>query len=128
MPPRSRSCCPATTGSAPPPPASEPRQRPRRPGMMATMSGDADQHDWTRHRREVFAAKEQARGPPRGEVPRRAAAAAVQAIAAVYAAGVDRAPLRGPPDTGSRTIPTGLPGWYLRRQRSIAVDPEARYL
>src|SRR5690625_7435661 len=36
--------------------------------------------------------------------------------------------LRARPYNGIGTIRTGLHGWYLRRDRSIAVDTEARYL
>src|SRR5690625_6950855 len=128
MPPRSRSAGPAPTGTTPPPHGSEPRQRPRRPGMMATMSGDAEQQDWTRHRREVFAAKEEARRAAREEEHRRPTATIRQAIDAFYDAGIDPVPLRARPYNGIGTIRTGLHGWYLRRDRSIAVDTEARYL
>src|SRR5690625_1093653 len=128
MPPRSRSCCPATTGSAPPPPASAPRQRPRRPGMMATVSGGADQQDWRRHRREVVAATDDALRAAREAQHRPATATIRQAIDAFYDAGIDPVPLRARPYNGIGTIRTGLHGWYLRRDRSIAVDTEARYL
>ena len=96
--------------------------------MMATMSGDAEQQDWTRHRREVFAVKEEALHAAREEEHRRATARIREAIEAFYEAGIDPVPLRARPYTGTGTIRTGLHGWYLRHDRSLAVDTEARYL
>jgi len=96
--------------------------------MMATMSGDAEQQDWTRQRREVFAAKEEALRAAREEEHQRATARIREGIDAFYAAGIDPVPLRARPYSGTGTIRTGLHGWYLRHDRSLAVDTEAHYL
>lgn len=96
--------------------------------MMAPMSGDAEQQDWTRHRRELFAAKEEALHAAREEEHRRATTKIREAIDAFYDAGIDPVPLRARPYTGAGTIRTGVQGWYLKRDRSIAVDTAARYL
>lgn len=91
------------------------------------MSGEAQQ-DWIRHRHEVFAAKEQALRAAREEEHRRATAKIREAIDAFREAGIEPIPLRARPSSGGGTVRTGLKGWYLKQDRSIAVDTEARYL
>lgn len=91
------------------------------------MSGEAEQQEWVRHRREVFAAKEDALRAAREDEHRRATAKIRGAIDSFRAAGIDPAPLRARPYSGAGTIRTGLQGWYLKTDRSIAVDTAARY-
>lgn len=91
------------------------------------MSAQGDQTDWTRHRREVFAAKEQALHAARQAEHERATALIREAVDRFREAGIAPIPLRARPYTGSGTVRTGLTGWYLKQDRSLAVDAEGRY-
>lgn len=91
------------------------------------MSAQGDQQDWTRHRREVFAAKEQALHAARAAEHEKATGIIREAIARFREADIAPIPLRAKPYTGAGTIRTPLQGWYLKRDRSLAVDEEGRY-
>ena len=91
------------------------------------MSGEAEQQEWIRHRQEVFAAKEEALHAAREDEHRRATATIREAIDRFRKAGIAPVPLRARPYSGSGSIRTELQGWYLKTDRSIAVDTEARY-
>lgn len=94
---------------------------------MTTMSAQADQEDWSRQRRQVFEVKEQALQAAREDEHRRATSTIREAIARFQGAGIAPIPLRARPYTGSGTIRTTLQGWYLKHDRSLAVDTEGRY-
>ncbi len=91
------------------------------------MSAQGDQTDWTRHRREVFAAKEQALHAARQAEHERATALIREAVDRFREAGIAPIPLRARPYTGSGTDRTGHTGWYLKQDPSHADDAERRY-
>lgn len=91
------------------------------------MRAEGDQEDWTRHRREVFEAKEQALQAAREAEHEKATAMIREAIARYQAAGIAPVALRARPYRGNGTIRTSLTGWYLKQDRSLAVDDEGRY-
>lgn len=91
------------------------------------MSAEGDQEDWTRHRREVFAAKERALHAAREAEHEQATAMIREAVARYQQAGIPAVPLRARPYRGGGSIRTSLTGWYLKRDRSLAVDSEGRY-
>ncbi|WP_193107322.1 hypothetical protein [Brachybacterium sp. FME24] len=91
------------------------------------MSAQGDQQAWTRHRRQVFEVKEQALHAAREAEHQKATATIREAVARFREAGIPPIPLRAKPYTGSGTIRTELEGWYLKRDRSLAVDTEGRY-
>jgi len=91
------------------------------------MTAEGDQQDWTRHRREVFEAKEQALQAAREAEHEQATAMIREGIARFEAAGIPPVALRARPYRGNGTIRTDLVGWYLKQDRSLAVDREGRY-
>lgn len=91
------------------------------------MRAEGDQQDWTRHRREVFEAKERALHAARQEEHEKATAMIREGIARFEQAGIEPVPLRARPYRGGGTIRTDLTGWYLKQDRSLAVDREGRY-
>lgn len=91
------------------------------------MTAEGDQQDWTRRRREVLAAKEQALQAARETEHERATAVIRAGIARFREAGIEPVPLRARPYRGGGTLRTGLVGWYLKHDRTLAVDPEGRY-
>lgn len=91
------------------------------------MSAQGDQEDWSRHRQQVFEVKEQALQAAREEEHLRATSTIREAIARFRDAGIPPIPLRARPYTGSGTIRTTLQGWYLKQDRSLAVDTEGGY-
>lgn len=94
---------------------------------MDPMSAQGDQQDWTRHRQEVFEVKEQALHAARQAEHEKATAIIREAIERFRTAGIDPIPLRAKPYAGSGSIRTTLEGWYLKQDRSLAVDAEGRY-
>src|SRR5699024_2398961 len=99
----------------------------RRPGTMEAMRADGDQEDWSRHRREVFEAKERALRAARDEEHAQATALLRDGVARFEQAGIAPVPLRARPYRGGGTIRTSLTGWYLKQDRSLAVDREGRF-
>ena len=95
--------------------------------MMAAMDGDGGQQAWSAHRREVFAAQEDALRRARQEEHDRATVKLRAAIDRWQEAGIAPLPLRAQPYTGSGSVRTSLHGWYLKHDRSIAVDTEGRF-
>ncbi|HJG53343.1 MAG TPA: hypothetical protein K8U89_14955 [Brachybacterium faecium] len=91
------------------------------------MRSEGEQQDWMRHRREAFAVKEQALRAAREEEHQKATAMIREAIERFEAAGIAPVPLRARPYHGAGTIRTDLVGWYLKQDRSLAVDREGRY-
>ncbi|APX34770.1 hypothetical protein BH708_09450 [Brachybacterium sp. P6-10-X1] len=91
------------------------------------MSAQADQEDWSRQRRQVFEVKEQALQAARADEHRRATSIIREAVERFQDAGIAPVALRARPYTGSGTIRTALQGWYLKQDRSLAVDAEGRY-
>ncbi len=94
---------------------------------MAIMSAQGDQEDWTRHRQEVFEAKEQALHAARQAEHEKATTMIREAITRFREAGIAPVPLRAKPYAGPGTIRTALEGWYLKKDRTLAVDTEGRY-
>lgn len=94
---------------------------------MTTMSAQADQEDWSRHRRQAIEVKEQALQAAREDEHRRATSIIREAIARFQDAGIIPIPLRARPYIGSGTIRTALQGWYLKHDLSLAVDAGGRY-
>lgn len=94
---------------------------------MDRMNAQGDQQDWTRHRQEVFAVKERALHAARQAEHEKATAIIREAIEQFRAAGIDPIALRAKPYTGSGSIRTTLEGWYLKQDKSLAVDAEGRY-
>lgn len=91
------------------------------------MTAQGDQQDWTRHRREVFEAKEQALHAARRAEHEKATAMIREGVARFEQAGIAPVPLRARPYRGGGTIRTSLTGWYLKQDRTLAVDREGRY-
>lgn len=91
------------------------------------MTSQSEQQDWSRRRQEVFAAKEQALQAAREQEHVEATALIREAVARFRAAGIAPVPLRARPYRGGGTVRTGLEGWYLKHDRSLAVDAEGRY-
>ncbi|WP_114853818.1 hypothetical protein [Brachybacterium sp. YJGR34] len=91
------------------------------------MSAQGDQQQWSRHRQEVIEAKEQALRAAHEAEHERATAMIRAGVERFLAAGIGPVPLRARPYTGSGTVRTGLEGWYLKHDRSLAVDAEGRY-
>lgn len=94
---------------------------------MAGMRADDDQEDWARHRREVFETKERALRAAREAEHEQATALIRDGVARFEQAGIAPVPLRARPYRGGGTIRTSLTGWYLKKDRSLAVDREGRY-
>lgn len=86
-----------------------------------------EQQEWIRHRREVVEVKEQALRAARQDEHERATALIRDAVADYLEAGIPPVPLRARPYRGGGTVRTGLEGWYLKRDRSLAVDAEGRF-
>lgn len=91
------------------------------------MTSPSEQQEWSRRRQEVFAAKEQALQAAREQEHLEATALIREAVERYRAAGIAPVPLRARPYRGSGTLRTGLEGWYLKHDRSLAVDAEGRY-
>ncbi len=81
----------------------------------------------SRHRAEVIAAQEEALHRSRRAEHDKATAKIRAAIARWREAGIDPIPLRARPYTGSGTIRTSLTGWYLKHDRTLAVDTDGNY-
>lgn len=94
---------------------------------MTAEGDEGDQESWTRHRREVFEAKEQALHAARAAEHEQATAMLREGVARFREAGIPPVPLRARPFRGGGTIRTGLEGWYLKQDRTLAVDAEGRY-
>lgn len=86
-----------------------------------------EQQDWSRHRREAVEVKEQALRAARQDEHERATALIRQAVQEYLAAGIAPVPLRARPYRGGGTVRTGLEGWYLKHDRTLAVDAEGCY-
>ncbi|ASK65356.1 hypothetical protein CFK39_05395 [Brachybacterium avium] len=91
------------------------------------MRAEGEQQDWTRHRREVFETKERALHAARDAEHEKATAMIREGVARFEQAGIPPVPLRARPYRGSGTIRTSLTGWYLKQDRSLAVDREGHY-
>lgn len=91
------------------------------------MNGEGEQQDWTSKRREVIQAQQNALEAQRREEHERATAIIRKAIEAYRAAGIEPIPLQARPFTGTGTIRTSLTGWYLKHDRTLAVDEEGRF-
>ena len=94
---------------------------------MAGMSAQGDQQDWTRHRQEVFEAKEQALHAAREAEHKTATEMILEAVDRFRAAEISPVALRARPYRGNGTLRTGLRGWYLKQDRSLAIDAAGRY-
>lgn len=95
-------------------------------GAMDDGSRTPDGTAWKEQRAEVLRAQEEALAAARREEHERATAQIREGIAAFRAAGIDPIPLRARTDHGA-SVRTGLRGWYLKQDRTVAVDEEARY-
>ncbi|GAB2540162.1 hypothetical protein [Brachybacterium huguangmaarense] len=82
--------------------------------------------DWTARRGDVIRARQSALEAARRAEHERATGLIREAIAGYRAAGIDPIPLRARTDRGA-SVRTSLTGWYLKTDRTIAVDSEARY-
>ncbi|QNN82139.1 hypothetical protein H3H54_13380 [Brachybacterium sp. Z12] len=91
------------------------------------MRAEGDQQEWSRHRREAVEVKEQALHAARLEEHGKATAMIREAVERFRAAGVAPVALRARPFQGGGTLRTGLEGWYLKQDRSLAVDAEGHY-
>lgn len=94
--------------------------------MEPPASATPDGEDWARRRSAVIRAQAEALRAARRDEHDRATALLREGIAAFEAAGIDAAPLRARTDRGG-SVRTSLLGWYLKHDRSIAVDTAARY-
>ncbi len=86
-----------------------------------------EQEEWSRHRREAVEAKERALKAARQDEHERATALIREAVAGFLEAGIAPVPLRARPYRGRGSVRTGLEGWYLKQDRSLAVDAEGRF-
>ncbi|NMA76634.1 MAG: hypothetical protein GX960_05150 [Actinomycetales bacterium] len=91
------------------------------------MRPEGDQQEWIRHRREAVEVKEQALRAARLEEHEKATSMIREAVERFRAAGIAPVALRARPFQGGGTVRTGLEGWYLKQDRSLAVDAEGRY-
>ncbi|MFC0673934.1 hypothetical protein [Brachybacterium hainanense] len=82
---------------------------------------------WTQQRAEVIRAQERALASARRIEHEKATALIREAIIRFEEAGIPPIPLRAKPFKGGGTIRTALTGWYLKTDRTVAVDTEARY-
>lgn len=87
---------------------------------------DPGNGSWSDQRREVIAAQERALVAARAQEHERATAKIREGIAAFEAAGIAPIVLRARTDRGA-SVRTSLRGWYLKQDRTVAVDTEARY-
>ena len=94
---------------------------------MAAMTAQGEQQEWIRHRREAVEAKERALRAAREAEHEQATAMIREAVARFEEAGIAPVPLRARPYRGGGTLRTSLTGWYLKHDRSLAVDREARF-
>jgi hypothetical protein len=91
------------------------------------MSAQGEQSSWSQQRAAVLAAKEQALEHARRTEHEKATAILRDYIGRFEAAGIPPRPLRALPYKGTRPIRTPLRGWYLKHDRTIGVDVDARY-
>ncbi|WP_345076505.1 hypothetical protein [Brachybacterium paraconglomeratum] len=91
------------------------------------MRAEGDEQDWSRHRREAFEVKEQAMRAARLLEHEQATAMIREAVGRFHAAGIPPVSLRARPFQGAGTLRTGLEGWYLKKDRSLAVDADGHY-
>ena len=91
------------------------------------MRAEGDQQEWIRHRREAVEVKEQALHAARLEEHAKATTMIREAVERFRAAGIAPVALRARPFHGGGTLRTGLEGWYLKQDRSLAVDAEGHY-
>lgn len=91
------------------------------------MNGEGEQQDWTSKRHEVIAAQQNALEAQRRSEHERATAIIRDAIQQYREAGIEPIPLHARPFTGNGTIRTSLTGWYLKHDRTLAVDEDARF-
>lgn len=87
----------------------------------------ADGEDWRERRAAVLRAQEDALIAARRDEHERATAILREAIRDFRAAGIDPVPLRARTDGGRTDVRTSLTGWYLKKDRTVAVDEDARY-
>lgn len=86
-----------------------------------------DPPSWTQQRAELIAAQEQALEYARRTEHEKATAILREYVEHFEAAGIAPRPLRALPYKGSGSIRTPLHGWYLKHDRTIGIDTEARY-
>lgn len=91
------------------------------------MSDRGSEQAWRVQRAEVVRAQEEALAAARRAEHEKATAIVREAIDGFYAAGIEPVPLRARPDTGRGTVRTSLTGWYLKKDRTIAIDTDARF-
>lgn len=96
-------------------------------GTTGTGEDMGAEQDWTRQRREVIQAQENALRATRQAEHEKATARIRVAIAAYRDAGIAPVPLQARPYTGTGSIRTSLTGWYLKHDRSLAIDEEGRF-
>lgn len=86
-----------------------------------------DPPSWSQQRAAVLAAQEQALEHARRTEHEKATAILREYVERFETAGIAPRPLRALPYKGSGTIRTPLHGWYLKHDRTIGIDTEARY-
>lgn len=82
---------------------------------------------WREQRAAVVRAQQEALVAARRDEHERATEILREGIAAFLDAGIEPMPLRARPDSGRGSIRTSLTGWYLKHDRTLAVDTEARF-
>lgn len=88
---------------------------------------DAASAAWRAQRGDVVRAQQEALAAARRDEHERATELLREGIAAFRAAGIEPVALRARTESGRGTVRTSLSGWYLKKDRSIAVDTEARF-
>lgn len=91
------------------------------------MSGSDESKSWSAHRAEVVEAQERARADEREAEHRRATEKILAAIERFRRDGIDPIPLRAHTYSGTGSIRTSLHGWYLKKDRTVAIDTEGHY-
>lgn len=90
-------------------------------------AGTPDPAQEAAQRSEVIASQQRALEKAREAEHEKATAKIRSWIERFTDAGIDPIPLRARPYTGAGTIRTSLVGWYLKNDRSLAIDTEGRF-
>jgi hypothetical protein len=88
------------------------------------MTGEAS---WREQRREAVQAHADALARKQAAETERARALVAEFVAAMRSAGIEAGPLRARAGDGAVTYRTGLRGWYVRRNRAMAVGEDGSF-
>ncbi|TDC49044.1 hypothetical protein E1212_19505 [Jiangella ureilytica] len=87
----------------------------------------SDEARWREQRREAIQAHADALARKQAAETQRARALVAEFVAAMRSAGIEPGPLRARAGEGAVTYRTGLRGWYVRRNRAMAVGEDGAF-